>query len=655
MFNHRPLKKPKFNWYGLAVVFLVIFLILFWVVALPLIIYGPILAQQISALEKNVSQAKDFLVDNNWDKLNESLIKIDNDIKNIRADLKKLGLILYWPSIGRTADSADKLLSATSDLLSGYGKIFGLLGGIAQNFKGKNSGLGFSEPEQKKELLKSISENRQIFFAVENSVEAAKQRLRETNTNNLWRPLKEKILSFDQLLRQAVDNTETVLPIASNLPELLGYEREKTYLFIFQNNMEIRPTGGFIGSYGLITAKDGEIKNIFTDDIYNLDKFSEGKLEAPAPLPMLIYNKQKNWFMRDANWSPDWPTAAKNILWFFNEERKNARLAEAPAKRAGLPPQRVDGVIAITPDFIANLLAVMGPVMADGVNFAHQDFANVLENFVEQDYKKRGISETSRKAIIGSLTKILIDNIHNLPLEDLAKLWLAFKKNIDQKNILVYLTNPDLQKYFTEKNWSGEVKSTKGDYLMVVDSNFAALKTDSVMEKLIAYEVNENNNGDLIGRVIINYNHQGKHTPGLITNYRTYVRVYAPAGTWFLRGYIQDKDQITNLDLAKNLEARAELGKKYFATFLTVDPGDNKTLVLEYRLPDNIKKEYQRGLYTFIVQKQPGTIGHNLKINLNFNKYISAYNTENSPTKFAGKSVEWDTDLSVDRGIVLKF
>ncbi len=41
--------------------------------------------------------------------------------------------------------------------------------------------------------------------------------------------------------------------IADRLPSILGKDGRKTYLVLFQNNMELRPTGGFIGSFGLFT------------------------------------------------------------------------------------------------------------------------------------------------------------------------------------------------------------------------------------------------------------------------------------------------------------------------------------------------------------------------------------------------------------------
>lgn len=409
--------------------------------------------------------------------------------------------------------------------------------------------------------------------------------------------------------------------------------------------MELRPTGGFIGSYGLLTVKDGEITSMFTDDIYNLDKPSIGLLKVEAPLPMQKYNNQKILYMRDANWSPDWPTSAETLLTFFNQERDNA----------GFGIQQIDGIIAITPDFIANLIEATGPITANGITFDAENFAMDLEMFVEFDYVNYGISLSQRKAIIGSLTSILIDRIYTANTEDLVNLWLTTKKNIDEKHILLYLLDDKLQKEFEKQNWTGTINQTENDFFMLVDSNLAALKTDSVMERSLDYSLKLDENDDLIATLAITYDHTGESLTDLITRYRTYARLYTPEDTWFIRAYIQHGDQKQELKLLNDVEIIEEFNKKYAAAFIQIEPGDSKTLIFEYRLSEKIKKDYEDGLYRLFVQKQPGTSGHNLKINLNFNQSIKSYHSEILPEKLDKKSIDWNTDLRVDREFDIKF
>ena len=70
------------------------------------------------------------------------------------------------------------------------------------------------------------------------------------------------------------------------------------------------------------------------------------------------------------------------------------------------------------------------------------------------------------------------------------------------------LKNEYLEELVKEIGMGGEMKEAEGDYLMVVDANMAALKTDAVMEKIINYKVKERK-GELFATVKIDYNHKG--------------------------------------------------------------------------------------------------------------------------------------------------
>ena len=406
----------------------------------------------------------------------------------------------------------------------------------------------------------------------------------------------------------------------------------------------MRPTGGFIGSYGLVTVKDGEITNMFTDDVYNLDKYSKEKLNAPSPAPIAEYLKQKFWFMRDANWSPDWPTSAKQILWFFNAERSIA----------GLPPQKVDGVIAISPDLISNTLALVGSIDINGNKFDSNNFALSLEKFVESEYVDQGITISDRKSIMGPIAKVIFERIQQMPPSELLRLWTVLKNDIDSKQVLVYMMDNDLQNYFIDHNWSGAVSQTDGDFLMSIDANLAALKTDSVMKKSTKYEVNTDSNGNLTGKASIIIQHNGKYIKDLISLYRDYLRVYIPDGSAIKKVYIISEDGTQNLQIPADVDIGEELGKEYAGIFLTVEQGKTKTLVLEYQLPEKIQNDYRNGVYKLFVQKQPATSGHSLSVDLNFNKNVIAYQFDLPPAKLRGGNINWQTDLVFDRSFSLK-
>jgi hypothetical protein len=505
--------------------------------------------------------------------------------------------------------------------------------------------LNFSTAAGRKMILQSIVNNRDSVERAKLKIQAARLVLSSINTNDLTGIFKTKVISANQLLSEVISQSELALPLFKYLPELIGAGKTKNYLVLFQNNMELRPTGGFIGSYGVITLRDGEIINVFTDDIYNLDKLSEGKMFTAAPLPLSTYSSQKYLYLRDANWSPDWPTDAKEINQLWDKERANASLA----------PLKLDGIVAITPDFIANFLSITGPITVDDVTFTDKNFALALEQEVEVDYAARGIPLSARKNIIGDLTRELLSRLLALPPQDLMRLWSVIKKDTEEKQIIAWFADTELQDYIASENWSGEVKNSDGDYFYVVDANVGALKTDAVMNRSIDYALSPEESGDLLGRLTVTYQHTSKLVPTLVSAYRTYTRIYTPLGTQFTKVYLKDKKGEQDLVLNKDVALSSELGKQSAGVFFTVDPNKTKTLVLEYRLPENIKEMYQSGLYTLFVQKQPGTAGHKLRIDLKFDQLIAAYHADILPATFYGRNLVFNEDLKVDREYTVKF
>ncbi|MBX4187508.1 MAG: DUF4012 domain-containing protein, partial [Candidatus Doudnabacteria bacterium] len=117
----------------------------------------------------------------------------------------------------------------------------------------------------------------------------------------------------------------------------------KTYLIVFQNYDEMRATGGFIGTYGVLKYENGAIKKLKIESIYNLDGSLNKRIAAPGPFQPQI----EKWGMRDSNWFADFPTTAEKLLSFFEMSSETA-----------------DGVIALTPNIFVEILKLIGPVFS---------------------------------------------------------------------------------------------------------------------------------------------------------------------------------------------------------------------------------------------------------------------------------------------------
>ena len=427
----------------------------------------------------------------------------------------------------------------------------------------------------------------------------------------LW-PVYKKISDIRTELTQASNILDQLIPLTKILPILGGYPEQNHFLIILQNNDELRPSGGFIGVYGLLTSQNGEISSLKTYDSYHLDMPAVGKWNYSAPEPISKYLKVSNWYFRDSNWSPDWPQASEKMIEIYNGEKT----------AIGEEKENFSGVIGITPNFISNLLKITGPITVNGETYNENNLQTLLQYNVEVAYKEQDISSWDRKNIINDLISELKTRLFSLPTNRLNEVLDSLQKDIEAKNIQFYFTNPDKETLIKSLRASGEIVKYNGnnDYLMVVDANLAAFKSDAVMQKDITYNFKYDKNSDLNSSLVLNYKHDGDFN-WRTTRYQSYTRVYAPLGSEFVS--LNGLDEKTS-DLSISNDEK--LNKTVFGFFLVIEPGTDKEISLKYRLPANVKKEIQNNnAYNLIWQNQAGSRAKT-KVIVNYNNKVKQIN-----------------------------
>lgn len=496
--------------------------------------------------------------------------------------------------------------------------------------------VSFSQlsPEIKRHILKKIFESAPELNGIKANLALAYINLEQVNASGILFALKNKIGQVKKQINEAGFVLEKAVPLSQMIPALAGYPARADYLVVLQNNDELRPTGGFLGTYGILKIKDGDILSFDTHDIYHLDMPVQDKINIEPPPPIKKYLNKK-WYLRDANWPPDWPAAAKNINKFYQAESVLNPEAEKIS--------RFSGVLAITPKLITDFLKITGPITVEGQAYDQNNFQDLLEYRVEKGYVLLGVSAWQRKEVIGEIAKKLKIKIFDLPPSKWSEAVTAAINNLSEKNLLFYLTDSQLEGIAVQNGWGGEIKNYHSDYLMVVDANLAALKTDAVMSRSLNYKVTEKINRGLFSKLTINYAHNGR--PDWKTSvYKSYTRVYAPLGSQLIgiSGY-----------RAEEVDTGDEAGKTWFGFYLTVEPGKIKNIMLEYKLPPSVMLNNNYGLY---VQKQPGKELADFTVDLSFQNSIKSYSPASlSMQRVESNRVRWEGDLDIDRNFEIKF
>ena len=540
----------------------------------------------------------------NWDEAIKNSVAAEANFSIVLNNLdatKNNFIIKKIPYLQTQVNDLEYLFKTTEILSRSLERSLPLIKELDRIRSGASGGNFVNLGEQEKsQFLKLIYESEPEINGLKANLDLALLNINKIHRIGILWPVYSQISEYQAQLQEATILMTKLVPLAKLLPALGGYPLESNFLILLQNNDELRPTGGFIGVFGLANTKNGAIASLTTDDSYHLDMPAVNIWKKEAPLPIKKYLEVENWYLRDANWVPDWPLAAQKI----NEIYIGESLA------VGQTAPNFSGIIAINPDFISDLLRLVGPITIKGESYTPENFQELLQFNVEVAYKDRNISSWDRKEIINELLAELQFRLFNLPADNWPNLLKIFDNNVAYKNIQIYFFNSTLQGLVKNLNASGEVKSTDNDYLMVVDANLAAFKSDAVVKKKIAYNIDQRN-GNTSANLTLTYRHEGDFD-WRTTRYRSYTRIYAPLGSRFITSSGLDANTMDFSTLDDPI-----LNKTIFGFFFTVEPGTEKKITLQYSLPSRINDYINNGNYELLVQKQSGRRTQELKVSLN--------------------------------------
>ena len=374
--------------------------------------------------------------------------------------------------------------------------------------------------------------------------------------------------------------------------------KDGKYLVLFQNNTEMRPSGGFIGSFAVVEFFDYKIKKIdFNTNIYKLDNPFTAAHTVIPPEPLAVANGGK-WALRDSNFAVDFPEAAQKVEWFYGQETGD----------------KVDGVVAINASVIQDLLKITGPIFLENYNaqISSENFFTELATKIEKEYfyDQKNWLENEPKSILKDLMPVLLDRAFTSSKIEVTKL---LYKELAQKQVLFFSHDSKIQQSLENENWAGKVRETPSDYLAINNANInndpsnknVGAKSSLNIKETIDYKVNTVN-GVMMGGLTLTRSHTGTYNwpDGMNTNW---TRVLVPYGSELKVA------ELNGQDILNNVKIDSEAGKTTFGLWILTEPQTSNVLRLTYQLPVNVKPVN----YSLLVQKQPGNLGDDLVASLN--------------------------------------
>lgn len=604
------------------------------------------------AAKQSLEYAQVAVANQNFELAQKDLAEAEEHFANAKAGLDRFRVYKFVPYVSKQIGAAESMLLAGQNLSDGLEGLAVLGMDITEALdQGDDVSFGSLTSENKRIILQTLAESPAELQGVKTSIELAVLHIEEIPDDGLLSQLKQVAQPVKQQLPLLQSLIDQFLPMAQTIPTIAGYPDEKTYLFLLQNNRELRPTGGFIGTYGIIRLKDGEIQEFSTENIYVLDEAAKDKITTPSPEPIAVHTTTQNWLMRNINWSPHFPEVG-----IVAQER----YAEEVQYLEGDYVSDVDGVIAVTPSLIEDLLELVGPQSVGGFEFTSKNLFDTLEYETQYGYNQKGVDDFDRKDIIGLLADELMDELFALPQSRFTELWNVYVENVEEKHVLIYVDDPITQALVVEQNWAGEMKDYNSDFLMFVDANLAALKTDKMMERTVNYTVSKEGN-DYYGTAEMVYNHTGWFD-GFTTRYRTHTRIYVPQGAELVehsgfmtndktRGGVPTDPAVS--DVTFDNTDGSSTSYTVVEGFTSIEPGTTGTLKIKYKLPQSVIASIEAGEYELYAQKQAGTREHGLNVNFDIGKRIDFVSPQEGMT-VEGNSMKYENTLLTDREISVK-
>ncbi len=532
---------------------------------------------------------KDGFILQDLTKMERDFAGLDGLVVQIEEDLKPFSFTKNVPFLGNYYQDAEHVLQASRHGIAAGNILLGAIEPFADVLGFKTDGTEASLDAEKKieGLVKVMPQIAPQLDEVAVEFAVIRQELETVDPNRYPQSLKGiQIRSLLSEAKNSMNQIEATMPDIKELlvvlPQALGDPTPKTYLILFQNDKELRPTGGFLTAYALVTVAGGKITAVTSDDMYKLDEKIAEKIPPTAVLAQ--YLKVEESFIRDSNLSPDFYQSCQKFEWFL-------------AKVPGFP--KIDGIIGIDTYLVRDILAVLGPVKLGGyeeefssenVVYQLELYANLLGQYI-----------VGRKDLLGELMQQMMDKAFHAPRDRWKPLFETAMQAVGEKHILLYLHEPKAQALAEKYNYAGRVEDFAGDYLHINDCNFAGAKANLYIQETVTQDIKIAKDGTVTKTVTIDLNNPEPADGWLNGTYYDWMRIYVPPGS-----------KLLDSSGWREVRVSEDLGKTVFETYTYCYPQNSQAVSVTYELPFKVP---QGQALQMLVQKQPGTDGHSYVIN----------------------------------------
>jgi len=417
------------------------------------------------------------------------------------------------------------------------------------------------------------------------------------NANILLQELKVSN-EFPKQMSQEFQNIMPLVEIVSNssdvAPEILGFDKEKKYLILFQNNLTLRPSGGVVDTIGIATIKNGKIIGFNLIDSNDLDKKLDVYISPPFSLRR--YLPTDNFYLKDSTSNSDFVASAIDASNIYQIITQN----------------EIDGVIGLNLGFVNKLIG-----LSDS-NFIYSNTKiskNNLSEFIASNKDPSMLNFYNELFL--NLTKSFNGNV---PYSSLSE---GIGSSIKGKEILFAFKDPNIQNIFTVNSLSNALVENRkedrdliNDFFGISESNVGKNKVNYYISRSITRDLKINEENEFISTTKISFKNNSQDM-----NYKTYLQVILPSGSKITGVSIGGRtSELTTaiIDPAVyegnkfkspsglEVEQSIQKDKTIFGFLVNVPSQAVRVISVSYSLPFKFDTQENFEKYSLLVYKQPG-------------------------------------------------
>jgi hypothetical protein len=592
----KPSLKPKKKWLIKVGIVLTMLIGLGALIGLHVYSVGMQLQAQAKETEVLARAAYDAFKAQNLPEAEAKLKEAQDKFQTVEATYQKLAIYGKIPFAGAYYRDGEHGLKAGEHALAASLKASQAITPYADvlGFKGEGTFAGGTAENRIKLMLETLDKVGPSFDAILSDLDQANQELAQINPNRYpesikGKAIKSRIISVQKTASEGIAVVKEFRPVIDQLPAIAGGKGErKKYLVLFQNNNELRPTGGFLTAYAVIFIENGKVSPEKSDDIYELDKKFAKKLPIPPTLGRYL-TTEKNFHLRDMNTSPDFKTSMD--LFFENYQTIKGE------------PDQIDGIIAVDTEVLKSLVSILGPIEVPGYgtfsteNDKRCDCAQIVYALSEIITRPTPYLRADRKGILGPMMQGILAKTYGAPKQLWPQLFELAWQSVEGRHVQMYFTDAKAQAAAEAVNGAGRmIAPTDGsDFFAAVDANLGGAKSNLFVDSEMKQIVSAPENGKITRTAEITYKNR-RHgdncnlEAGLLCLNATlhdWQRIYLPAGA-----------ELTEVKgFSNEPKVYDEAGFKVIDGFFNLEPLGTAKVIVNYTVPYTDTKTYKLNLW----------------------------------------------------------